>query len=105
MKILIMCGAGASSTFVALRVRTAAADRGIDASVSAGALSQLSDGLDGVDVVLLGPHLADRFEEIRQLTNDHGVVAVQLPDDVFAPDGGGRALDLALGAAAPEHHP
>jgi sucrose-6-phosphate hydrolase SacC (GH32 family) len=36
MKILIVCGAGASSTFVALRVRRTAAARGLAVDVAAG---------------------------------------------------------------------
>jgi len=100
MKILIVCGAGASSTFVALRVRRTAAERGIPVEVAAGSESDLPDGLGGVTVLLVGPHLEHRFDQIRDQAGDRGVAARLMPDTVFAARDGEQALDLALGAQA-----
>ena len=57
MRIHIVCGAGASSTFVALRLRTSAAARGIAAHVTAGSEADLASMLPVIDVLLVGPHL------------------------------------------------
>ena len=96
MKILVICGAGASSTFMAQRLRRAAADHSLDVSVEAGAESQVLSGtltLDGVDVLLVGAHLADHEPVLR-------AVAV-LPGDVFGVEGGARALELVLSIQSP----
>ncbi|MGG7509131.1 PTS sugar transporter subunit IIB [Plantibacter sp. YIM 135249] len=98
MKILVVCGAGASSTFVALRIRTAAKARGIAVTASAGQESMLGDGLQDVDVVLVGSHLGGRLHAITEQAGRHDAAVALLPEDVFGENGGDRALDLALGA-------
>ncbi|WEK60312.1 MAG: hypothetical protein P0Y60_13445 [Candidatus Microbacterium colombiense] len=90
MKILVVCGAGASSTFVAQRLRRAAALAGLDWDTAAGMESSVTGGAH--DLILIGPHLADRLAVIRSSVD--GPVAV-LPDDVFADRDGERTLALA----------
>ncbi|MBS0025390.1 PTS sugar transporter subunit IIB [Microbacterium paraoxydans] len=90
MRILVVCGAGASSTFVAQRLRRAAASVGLDWDAAAGTESSVAAGLQ--DLVLIGPHLSDRLADIRRAA--HGPVAV-LPEDVFADRDGSRTLRLA----------
>ena len=50
MKILIVCGAGASSTFVAQRLRRAAIDSGLDWHTAAGTEALIKAGADCVKV-------------------------------------------------------
>ncbi len=95
MRILVVCGAGASSTFVAQRLRTAAVAAGLDWDADAGVESTVPVG--GHDLVLVGPHLRERLGAIRDLTR--APVAV-LPDDVFADRDGGRTLLLAQSTLA-----
>ncbi|MDF2045829.1 MULTISPECIES: PTS sugar transporter [Microbacterium] len=98
MRILVVCGAGASSTFVAQRVRRAAHERGLDYAASAGTLRSLPIDLDGCDVVLVGPHLAGDLDAIERDAATRGVKVVLLPPDVFADLDGTRALALVQGA-------
>lgn len=90
MRILVVCGAGASSTFVAQRLRRAAAEAGLDWDAVAGMESSL--GESDHDLVLVGPHLAERLEIIR-----HAVLApvAVLPEDVFGDRDGTRTLAFA----------
>jgi len=90
MRILVVCGAGASSTFVAQRLRRAASAAGLDWDTAAGTERTISTAF--ADLVLVGPHLADRLDAIRAATR--GPVAV-LPDDVFSDRDGTRTLDVA----------
>lgn len=90
MRILVVCGAGASSTFVAQRLRTAAAAAGLDWDAAAGMESSVAGGVH--DLVLVGPHLSDRLEAIR---SDTGAPVAVLPPDIFADRDGSRTLDLA----------
>jgi len=98
MKILIVCGAGASSAFVAHRLRVTGKERGLTLTVLAGSESDLPGSLDTVDVLLIGPHLAPRFERISAQAKKLGVGVAMLPKDVFAARDGDLALDLAVGA-------
>ena len=99
MKILVVCGAGASSTFVAQRLRKAAAAAGLDWDASAG--MEHSVTLGGHDLVLVGPHLADRLSAVRDRAQ---APVVLLPADVFADRDGVRTLALAQAAIAVARH-
>ncbi|MDJ0337737.1 hypothetical protein [Cryobacterium sp. PH31-O1] len=104
MKILVVCGAGASSTFVALRLRRSATLRGLTVSVTAITETDLLVRLSAavarspVDVVLIGPHLAPAFVAMAQQCADHGAQARLLPTSIFTDRDGEAALDLALNA-------
>lgn len=93
MRILVVCGAGASSTFVAQRLRRAAADAGMRWDVAAG--TERTAATDRADLVLIGPHLADRRIAVERAS---GAPAAVLPDDVFADLDGSRTLALARSA-------
>lgn len=99
MKIHVVCGAGASSTFVAHRMRRTATERGLDLQVSAGSESELRAGLAGIDVLLIGPHLAGLYNDLREEAAAAGVALALLPSTIFAARDGVEALDLALDAA------
>jgi PTS system cellobiose-specific IIB component len=94
MRILVVCGAGASSTFVAQRVRHAAHALGRDLSAVAGTEQSLPIDLDAADVVLVGPHLEHAVERIERVAAPRGTRVVLLPADVFTDLDGTRTLAL-----------
>ena len=101
MRILVVCGAGASSTFVAQRVQRAAHDRGLPYSAAAGTVRSLPIDLLATDIVLVGPHLGPELERITQDAATRGVRVALLPEDVFTDLTGTRTLALveeAMGA-------
>jgi Phosphotransferase system cellobiose-specific component IIB len=100
MSVLVICGAGASSTFVAMWLRHAAAERAVDLVASASSEDELDAAAPGVDVVLVGPHLADRFGEVAARARAAGATAALLPLAVIAERSGDQALDIALAAVA-----
>jgi PTS system cellobiose-specific IIB component len=99
MRIVVVCGAGASSTFVAVKLRNAAAARGVSATVEAGSASQLAD-LDGIDVVLVGAHLEASVPALRERAASSGTAVAVLPPVSPAALDADRALELALDAKA-----
>jgi PTS system cellobiose-specific IIB component len=99
MKILVVCGVGASSTYIARRMRETAESRGLHLDIRAGAESDLAIGLAGIDALLIGPHLAGLYDDIRAHADQAGIGVVLLPPTIFTAGDGGVALDLALGAA------
>ena len=92
MRILVVCGAGASSTFVAQRINSAARARKLAYFARATNEASLAEDMKSSDLVLLGPHLAPQFEQIRSLAAPHGVGVVLLDSDVFAALDGTRTL-------------
>lgn len=89
MKILVICGAGASSTFVAQRLRRAAEDAGLDWETSAGTAQAVTES--SADLILVGPHLKDRAADLQEVLP---MPVAVLPDDVFSDRDGRRTLAL-----------
>ncbi|WP_136708617.1 PTS IIB subunit [Agromyces sp. H66] len=96
VRIIVVCGAGASSTFVAHRIRRAAAARGIDVRATATSESVLEQSLADADVLLVGAHLGDRVGLLRERAAAASVPVVILPEGAAAAADGEDALDLAL---------
>jgi cellobiose PTS system EIIB component len=94
--ILVVCGAGASSTFLAGRIRSLATERGLDVSARAASNLDLSARLADAAVLLVGPHLEANFPELQAEAAEHSVPAGLLPSTAFGPDGATDALQQAL---------
>lgn len=92
--VLIVCGAGASSTFLASRMRSLAASRGLDLTVSAASESEVRTRLHTTSVLLVGPHLAPSFDALAAEAAAFEVPAGLLPQNAFAAGGAELALDL-----------
>jgi len=89
MKIIVVCGAGASSTFVASRLERAAKAEGIALEATPAALPDLPILVDGADAVLIGSHLG---AAARRAVGDAS--SFILPHDIASDRDGTRALSL-----------
>jgi PTS system cellobiose-specific IIB component len=95
MRIVVVCGAGASSTFAALRIRRAAEARGFDVDVRAAGEHTLADALLDADALLVGTHLAERLSSLEAAAAAASVPLAVLPGETRTLDGD-AALDLAI---------
>lgn len=96
VRIIVVCGAGASSTFVAHRIRRAAAARGVEVRATATSDSGLDTALGDADVLLVGAHLGDRIDALRERAAVASVPVAILDAGAAAAPDGEEALDLAL---------
>jgi PTS system cellobiose-specific IIB component len=94
--ILVVCGAGASSTFLAGRIRSLATERGLDLTARAASNLDLTARLEDATVLLVGPHLEASFPELQAEAAAQSVPAGLLPATAFGPDGAAEALAQAL---------
>lgn len=92
-KILVVCGAGASSTFLAHRLRAGAKEHGMDAVFRSETLTGLEESLPDADVLLVGPHLESQFDVLRLRAEHVGAAAALLPHDVFGAHGADAVLE------------
>ena len=67
MKIILTCYAGMSSSLLVRRMRNYAQEQGIELTISAVPITELSSHLQGVDLVLLGPQISCMAAEVRLL--------------------------------------
>ncbi|MDU5337018.1 PTS sugar transporter subunit IIB [Enterococcus sp.] len=94
--ILLICGSGASSGFMAASIRKAAKKRKLEFSVKAASESQLDDRIDTIDYLLIGPHLSYMLNDLQEQTKDKNVKAAVIPQSVYGTLNGEKALDLIL---------
>jgi PTS system cellobiose-specific IIB component len=66
LNILLICGSGASTGFMAANMRKEAAKQGLDWEIAAHSESELEEYADGIDCLMLGPHLAYLQDEVTK---------------------------------------
>ena len=62
--ILLVCGTGASSGFMAKNIRQAAKARNIEIGVKARSDSVVEDYIEDIDLLLVGPHLSYMLQDL-----------------------------------------
>lgn len=95
-KILLCCGAGMSSGFLANKARKYAKKKKIDASVEARSTSEVSELFGDIDILMLGPHYAPELEDYKQAAAPYGFPVVVIPQDIYAQLDGERLVNLAM---------
>lgn len=95
MNILVVCGGGASSSFIAQNVFKAGKAEGLDLTVDAISETELEDYADGRDVILVGPHLKYIEESIKEITEQYGVPYAFIEAQNYATMNGKAILEQA----------
>lgn len=96
VRVLLVCGSGASSGFMATNIRKAAAERGMEISVIARGESEIENYIDEIDALMVGPHLAYILDEIDEYVGDHPVKVVLMKPEYYSTLNGEKALDHLL---------
>lgn len=99
MKVLLCCGAGMSSGFLASNARKVIKKQKLPITVEARSHSEVSEYLNYIDVLLLGPHYAMELENFRQIAEPYEVKVDVIPQDIYASLDGSRLIQLAQSLA------
>ena len=83
--VLLVCGSGASSGFMAANIRKAAAARGLSITV------------DEIDCLMIGPHLASTLPDMEEICEGYDVKVGVIEQAAYARLNGDAALDQILG--------
>nr|AGS52005.1 putative beta-glucosides PTS, EIIB [uncultured bacterium contig00006] len=86
MKLLLICAGGASTSILMKKLEKHAAEKGMEFSVEAHSVGEYEDVADAFDVIMLGPQVSYKKNEVAEHTGK--------PVGVVAP------MDYALGQAA-----
>lgn len=92
-KILLCCGSGASSGFMAQNAAKAAKARGIDYLIKARSESEVEDYLDDIDLIMIGPHFKHRQEAIQEMASEYDVPVVLIEGTVYGSLDGDGLVD------------
>lgn len=96
LNVLLVCGSGASSGFMAANMRKAAKERGLDISITARSESEIENYIDEIDALMVGPHLAYLLDEIDEIMQGAPVKAILMKPEYYATLNGNKALDHLL---------
>lgn len=96
LSVLLVCGSGASSGFMAANIRKAAKARGLDISVVARSESEIDSYIDEIDALMVGPHLAYIMDEVDEITDGNDVKVILMKKEYYATLDGEAALDYLL---------
>ena len=96
LSVLLVCGSGASTGFMAANIRKAAKARGLDISVVARSESEIDSYIDEIDALMVGPHLAYIMDEVDEITDGNDVKVILMKKEYYATLDGEAALDHLL---------
>jgi PTS system cellobiose-specific IIB component len=96
IRVLLVCGGGASSGFLANNMRKAAKEQGLDMNIQAKSESAIADYMDDIDVLLIGPPMKYMEAEIRELISDSACKAAVVSDEVYGGLDGAGAIQLVF---------
>lgn len=96
IRILLACGIGASTGFMAASMRKYAKDEDLNVTIHAVSKSEIMDYANKIDVLLLGPHFAAEVPETKKLMEPFGVKVMSIDPDNYAALDGEAILEDAL---------
>ncbi|VBB07235.1 phosphotransferase system eiib component type 2/3 [Lucifera butyrica] len=96
LRVLLVCGSGASSGFMAANIRKAAAEKGINMTVTARSESEIENYIDDIDCLMVGPHLAYLVEEVDEIVGDADIKVALMKPEYYSTLNGEKALEHIL---------
>lgn len=95
IRVLLCCGAGFSSGFLAQKARQAAKKKKLDMTIEARSESVVSEYMDKMDVLLIGPHYASALPKLKEECEPHGIKVEMIPTEIYSTLDGVGLVDLA----------
>lgn len=96
LKILLACGIGASTGFMAANMRKVAKKNNLDVEIHAVSKSQVMEYSDKIDLLLLGPHFSNEVPKYRKELRGKGVIVSSINPEYYASLDGESILKSAL---------
>lgn len=93
-QILLVCGTGASSGFMARNIRQAVKARGLDYDVKARSDSVLEDYIEDISLLLVGPHLDYMLKDLEEIVEPYNVPVRIIPKEAYGSLDGEAVADL-----------
>lgn len=96
LNVLLICGSGASSGFMAANIRKAAKKRNLNMDIKARGEAEIENYIHDIDALLVGPHLAYIMDDINELTKDSNAKVLLMKPSYYSTLDGEAALDDLL---------
>lgn len=96
LRVLLCCGAGFSSGFLAQKARQAAKKRKLDMSIDARSESVVSEYTNKMDVLLVGPHYEGALAKLKEEYEPLGIKVKLIPTVIYSTLDGEELVNLAI---------
>lgn len=95
-QILLVCGSGMSSGFMAKSIRQAAKEKKLNISVKARSEAEVVDYIEDIDMLLIGPHMRHLLDELTDEAEPYGVPVKVIAEDDYGSLNGLSVLQSIL---------
>lgn len=95
LKIMLCCGAGMSSGFLASNARKVAKKKKLPVQIEARSHSEAADYLNSIDIMMLGPHYAAELKQYQDLAKPFNVPVILIPQSIYGSLDGAKLIELA----------
>jgi len=94
--ILLCCGAGMSSGFLAQKMRQEAKKQKVEVTISAKSTSEVGVYASEIDILFMGPHYERELPNMKKLCDPYNVPVMLIPQAIYGSLDGAAMLKLAL---------
>lgn len=94
--ILLCCGAGMSSGFLAQRAQKAADQKVADMNIDAKSQSVVEDVIEEYELLLLGPHYECHLDEFEEIAEPYDIPVAVIPQSIYGALDGEGLVEFAL---------
>jgi PTS system cellobiose-specific IIB component len=84
LNVLLVCGSGASSGFMAANMRKAVKEQGLDIKITARSEAEIENYIEEIDALMVGPHLEYLLDEIDELIHGLPVKVILMKKEYYA---------------------
>lgn len=95
VRILLVCSAGMSTSFMVNKMKDSAKEKGIEAEIWAVAEAEAGDNIGKADIMMLGPQVRFLEGKMKALAGDKPVTVIDMM--AYGSMNGAKVLDQALG--------
>lgn len=92
LNVLLVCGSGASSGFMAANMRKAAAAQNLEIDIKARSESEIENYIDEIDALMVGPHLEYILEDVEDFIGDADVKVILMKGEYYSTLDGEKAI-------------
>ncbi|MBP2098548.1 PTS sugar transporter subunit IIB [Enterococcus rivorum] len=96
LRILLVCGSGASSGFMAANMRKAAKELNLEMRIVARSESEIENYVDEIDALMVGPHLEYLLDEVDEIIQDSTLKVILMKKEYYATLDGKAAVEHLL---------
>lgn len=96
-RILLCCAAGMSTSMLVTKMQNSSQEAGIDSKIWAVSVEDLGHNIkEGVDVVLLGPQIRYKLNEVKKACDQEGIPCDVINMMDYGSMNGKKVLDFAI---------